>query len=169
MRTFAIALLVAGLVLALTPAFAQSGEACKTKFDLTGREDFKWYLSDGGAANPTLTACPGEEITITITQKGTAPHNIKVDASNAPPATGVTKEDLEQLYTFTAPASGTAKYICELHAPGMAGTFDFALKSSTHPGGSSETSKTNSTPGIEVVGVAVAVVGAALLASRRRA
>lgn len=159
MKLFGLTLVVLGLLLTVAPATAQ--EACKTSFDLVGRTDNLWHV--GAATNPTLTACPGQEITLNAASESGV-HNIAVDGvSGAPAASDAIDEGASYAYVFTAPASGSGTYVCKFHAGTMKGTINFASTAAvkTDDGDKKES------PGVQVLGVTIALVGAALLVGRR--
>jgi hypothetical protein len=82
----------------------------------------------------------------------------------ADPSEYVQADGDEIEYKFTAPASGSKPYYCVPHkSSGMAGTVRVAGSPDTGNGGEGG----NDAPGVQAVGVAVAVLGAALLLRRK--
>ena len=163
MKTLGLSFLALGLLLAAAP-LATAQDNCQTSFTLVGKEDNKWYLAGSGAANPRLTACPGQEITFTIQVEGANPHNFLVQASGAPPVTETLNDGQETTYAWTAPASGNFQYICQIHGTIMAGTVDAAQQST---GGNGGGDGGNDTPGFEAATLALAGVAAVLLLRRK--
>jgi MYXO-CTERM domain-containing protein len=159
MKTFGLSLIVVGLALAALPASAQ--DAGQTTFALeTHSEAGSGYFTLAGetARNPTLVVPAGETITVTLTaMDGDGVHNIQVDGASA--SEYVQAEGDEVIYTFTAPASGTKQYFCFPHrSAGMGGTVQVA---------GSETTPENGSPALPLAGLAVALLGAALLLRRK--
>lgn len=162
MKTFGLILLVLGLALTVGPAEAQ--DACKTTFDIVGKSDNMWH--QGSATNPTLTACPSQEITINA-QAESGVHNIHVTGvAGAPAASQAIDEGSSAAYKFTAPASGSANYVCEFHSGTMKGTITFASTASAPTSGDGDGDK--KTPGVQVLGVSIALLGAALILGRKQ-
>jgi plastocyanin len=162
MKYFGLTLVVLGLLLNVAPASAE--EACKTSFDLVGRVDNLWHV--GAATNPTLTACPGQEITLNATSE-TGIHNIAVDGvSSAPAASDAIDEGSSYAYVFTAPASGSGTYVCKFHSGTMHGVLNFAA--TTEAASNDDADEKKESPGVQVLGVTVAMIGAALLIGRRK-
>lgn len=165
MRTLGLTFLTLGLLVAAVPA-ATAQDACQTAFTLVGKEDLNWYLESGTAPNPTLTGCPDETITFTLEVEGGVPHNFAIQGvAGAPPATDPFTEGDTQTYEFTAPASGSATYICTIHPSTMKGTINFASTSGGNGGGNGE--NTNDSPGFGIAFLALAAVGAALVLRRK--
>lgn len=167
---------VAGIVRATLPALlmllaslpmAAAQDSCRTEFTLVGKNDVNWHLPEGGGPNPRLTACPGEDITFHITVEGNLPHNFVVRADGAPPKTVLLEEGEAVDYVWRAPAEGTFAYVCELHAGPMRGTVDAAA--APLPSGSAPAAGGNDAPAPPLALLALATLGAALLARRRGA
>jgi len=162
MKTFGLALILIGATLALVPATAQ--EACKTSFEITGKADNMWHV--GAATNPALTACPEQSITINAVGEAGV-HNIIVTGVTGAPAAMDVNEGETAAYVFTAPASGSAQYVCQYHSSTMKGTMSFAASS----GSATPTPAANDdkdSPGLGALGVILALVGAVLVIGRRR-
>jgi len=157
MKSFGLLLLVAGLALAATPAHA--ADAGKTSFVLKGHSDGGqnfWTEGDGTTRNPTLDVPAGATITLTVSSvAGT--HEMKVGDKEA--SAPLNEGDPAVTYTFTAPASGNVQYICPFHMGDMKGNFHVAGSSTEEP---------KKSPGTQVVGVFVAMLGAALIVASRR-
>jgi plastocyanin len=156
MRTFGLFLLAAGLALAAVPAVAQ--ETGATAFTLIAKNpEFVW-ANEQGQENPTLVVPAGQQVTVTVKndadQEGF--HSLQVKGQDK-------SEDIEDAgqtvtYTFTAPASGSVEYVCPYHATTMKGTVRVA--------GSAVEEKKES-PGLQVVGLGLAFLGAALVLRRK--
>lgn len=123
MRLILVVLTLVAVVTVSTPALAQ--DQGQTAFTLVSGMDggqFIW-VDEQGNVNPELVVPPGAEVTITI-RKGTdtagVPHNVIVD-DLTPPSGDVTNQGEEATYTFTAPTTSTADYICEYHPTSMRG------------------------------------------------
>lgn len=166
MRTLGLTFVTLGLLVAAVPA-ATAQDACQTAFTLVGKEDLNWYLEGGTAPNPTLTGCPGDAITFTLEVEGGVPHNFAIQGvDGAPPATDPFSEGDTQTYEFTAPASGSATYICTIHPSTMKGTINFAETAGANgDGGNGE--NTNDSPGFGIAFLVLAAVGAALVLRRK--
>jgi plastocyanin len=156
MKSLGFLLLVAGIALAATPALAQS-----SSFTLNGEMVGGTYVwtDASGAQNPALSVTPGATITVNVDSKDgfhafqvLAPVNAKSDDVDSTGTKTTT-------FTFTAPASGTATYDCPYHTT-MKGTMTFGAASAT-------VTPTQKAPGVPVLGVAIAMIGAALLIVRR--
>lgn len=166
MKTLGIPFIVLGLALALAPATAQDGG--QTSFTLSTTQDGGQFVFVGedGTTNPTLVVPASTEITVTLRKGDDAagiPHNIKVGDQDA--SDDVANEGDEVTYTFTSPASGTTSYVCVYHATTMVG--DVQVAGSDGNGGGNGEDGGNGTPGVQLVGVAIAAVGAALLLRRK--
>lgn len=168
MKSLGLTLLTLGLLVAFAPT-APAQDAGKTAFTLTTHADGSTYYFQGedGTKNPTLTVPANTEITITLKNVGDAVHNIQVDGSDA--SEYVQADGDEVTYKFTSPASGSKDYWCVPHkSSGMrgmvkvAGSGDDGTTTST-PSGDGE----KKSPGVQLVGVSVALVGAALLLRRK--
>lgn len=161
MKTIAFTLLAVGLALAATPAHAQ--ETGQTSFVLeTHTEGGSGYFTLEGqtARNPTLVVPAGETITITLKGLDVGVHNIQVDGASASDYVQAAGDEVQ--YTFTAPASGSKQYWCVPHkGAGMIGQVQVA-GSATNGGEGG-----NDTPGLPLAGLAIALVGAALLLRRK--
>lgn len=159
MKTLGLTLVTLGLVLSAAP-LAASQEEGQTAFTLTSHTEngaFYWTLEGQTAKNPTLVVTPNAEITITIKNTDGGFHNLQVGSN--PPSEYIEAEGDEKTYTFTAPASGTLDYFCVPHkSSGMKGTIRVA--------GTAVEEKKES-PGVQVVGVSIALLGAALILRRR--
>lgn len=167
MRVIATTLIVLGLALLAVPVHAQT--TGQTSFTLTAASeggDYIW-VDASGTRNPTLTVPAGEQITIIAQQgdEGGVPHNIKV-GTQAPSANfEAAGESVE--YTFTAPASGTAEYICTIHPNTMKGTVRVAGADTGGNGGTGGETGDNDSPAFGLLGALVALAGVALLVARR--
>jgi len=101
-----------------------------TSFTIIGHDDggtYYWTLEGDSARNPTITVQPDADITVTVKNSGSTPHNFGVgddkkgsDYVNSPSDTAT--------YTFHSGAEGASvKYFCVPHGPsGMTGTIKFA-------------------------------------------
>lgn len=165
MKTFGFPLLVLGTVLALAPAIAQ-GETAFTLTTHTAGSDF-YFENAAGTKNPTLNVPASTEVSITVRNADNGFHNLHVLAPVDQKSADVSTEGDEQTITFTTPASGTIKYQCDYHLTTMFGNIVVG-------GGSTPTTTTtenggekNGAPGLQVAGVAIAVLGAALLLRRK--
>lgn len=159
MKSFGFALLIVGIALLAVPATA--ADAGRTSFELKGHTDGAdnhWTEGTATTKNPTLDVPASTPITVTFSSV-TGTHQLKVGdgASSAIVAEG----DAAVTYTFTSPASGNVKYVCPLHGDQMSGQFHVAGSSTETP---------SKSPGLQVVGVVLALAGAALLVgvSRRK-
>lgn len=162
MKTLSLSLLALGLLAAVAPLSASAQATCQTSFDLVGTDANVWTI--GGATNPTITACPGQEITFNVDiQTGT--HNLQITPGGA--VNGPWSDGEVGTVTYTAPASGTGQYVCTIHASTMKGTINFGAPSTTVTTTPAADNK-NESPGFEVVGLALAGVAAALLYARRK-
>lgn len=112
-------LLLAALALAGAAGFVSAKE---TAIDLEARDDGTYRFVHASGSNPTLTAQPGDRVTIRLANTGSTGHNWQLagvaDAAIpfplAPGASGNV--------TFPA-AEGDWRYVCLAHeAHGMAGT-----------------------------------------------
>ena len=157
MKLVGLTLIVLGLALAgISQVSAADGGA--TAFTLKGHTDGStnyWTEGAGTAHNPTLEVPASTEITITASS-ATGVHTLKV-------GTGATSEAMDEgaapiTVKFTSPASGDMAYVCTYHSD-MKGTF--------HVAGSATTTETKKSPGTQVVGLSIALVGAALLLRRK--
>jgi plastocyanin len=154
MKTLGLALIVCGLVLAAVPAFAQ--ETGQTSFTLVGKPNaggFAWFLNGAGSPNPTLTVPANTEITFTVSSADDTPHTFKASDKSIL-STPFAASDGAQTAKWTSGAADTT-YECTLH-PDMKGTI--------HVAGAAATKKS---PGLQVAGVVVAMLGAALFVARR--
>lgn len=165
MKTFGLILIVAGFALAAVPASAQ--ETGATSFTLeTHTEGGGGYFQLEGqtARNPRLVVPASTEITVTLKGMDDGVHNIQVAGSSA--SEFVTAAGETVTYTFTSPASGTVEYWCVPHkGAGMKGTV--AVAGSEPTTGTPPADGGNDTPGVQIVGVAIAMLGAALIIGRR--
>jgi len=168
MKSLGLTLLTLGLLVAFAPT-APAQEEGQTSFTLTAHADGSTFYFQGedGTKNPTLVVPANTEITVTLRNVGEGVHNIHVDGAS--PSDYVQGDGDEITYTFTSPASGTKQYWCDPHkSSGMVGTVRVAGSPDTggNGGGNGETGN-NESPGVQVVGVAVALLGAALLLRRK--
>jgi heme/copper-type cytochrome/quinol oxidase subunit 2 len=156
MRIAPLLLLTAGLVLVALPTTdAQSGS---TTFNLVGKPNgssFAWYQDGAGSPNPTLTVPASTQITFTLSSADSTPHTFEVGS------TVLVKDAFDstagpQTATWTSGTSDTT-YSCTIH-PDMKGTIHIAGTSA---------SPTKASPSTQVVGVAMALMGAALLLRRK--
>lgn len=155
MKAFGFLLLLSGLVLVAVPAQA----ADQTTFHLVGKANggsYAWFLDGAGTANPDLNVPANTQITITFESADDVPHTLKVGSNAVCGGNGVTSADGPQTCTFNS-GSANADYVCTIH-PDMKGTVKVA-------GASTETKKS---PGTQVLGLGLALVGAALIAARKR-
>ena len=156
MKAFGFLLLLSGLVLAAVPVHAQSSQ---TTFHLVGKANggsYAWYLDGAGSPNPDLNVPANTQITITWSSADDVPHTLKVGSNAVCGGNGKSNSDGPQTCTFNS-GSANVDYACTIH-PDMKGSVKVA--------GASEPAKKS--PGTQVLGVGLAFVGAALLASRRQ-
>jgi plastocyanin len=160
MKVLGFSLFVAGFLLAVAPAGAQTA---KTAFDLDAvASGGQYYFTITGetAHNPTLVVPANTDITVTIHNKGGAEataHNFCF-VDNQHCSEYVSADGDTKTYTFNSGASG-GDYYCQPHkATGMAGKVQ--IEGQAPAGG-------NDSPGFGVVGLAVALVGVALLLRRK--
>jgi plastocyanin len=157
MKLLGLMLLVLGLAVAASPALAQGGGS--TSFTLKGHTDGAsnyWTQGDATDKNPTLEVPANTAITLTVSAASGA-HTIKVggkDASNV-----FSQGDAAITYSFTSPATGNVDYVCTIHSTDMKGQFHVAGTASTEP--------EKKSPSLQVVGVSLALLGAALLVRRK--
>lgn len=164
MKSLGLSLLTLGLLVAFAPA-GGAQETGSTSFTLYGADDGGQFYFEGedGTKNPTLVVPAGEEITVKLINRGNSVHNIQVDGSDPSDYVQTDGEEIE--YKFTAPASGSKQYWCVPHkSSGMAGMVRVAGSEVTNGDGNGGG---NDAPGVQVVGVAVALLGAALLLRRK--
>ena len=165
MKTVGITMIVLGLALAALPASAQG----QTSFTLETRtEGGGGYFTLAGETqrNPTLNVEPGAEITVTLKGTDDGVHNFCVGSDCSEFVTAVGEE---QVFTFTAPSSGTVEYFCQPHkGAGMKGTVSAGGAASTPTQNTGNGEGNNDTPGLGVLGVAIAIVGVALVVGRRQ-
>lgn len=158
MKSFGFLLLIAGLAMvAAVPAHAQT--TGKTSFTLNGHTENGanwWTEGDSTTKNPTLEVPAGADITVTVSAK-TGTHQFKV--GDAASSAILNEGDAPVTYTFKAPASGNVQYECPIHLTDMKGQFHVAGSTTEEP---------KKSPGTQVVGVVVALVGAALVFGSRK-
>ena len=167
MKSLGLPLVALGLLVAFAPV-GGAQETGQTSFTLYGVDSGGQFYFEGedGTKNPTLVVPAGEQITVKLINRGNSVHNIQVDGSEASEYVQTDGEELT--YTFTAPASGSKQYWCVPHkSSGMAGTVRVAGSPDTGNGGGNGTDGDKDSPGIQVAGIAVALVGAALLLRRK--
>ncbi|GEM_PF-1270755 len=155
MKTPGLALIVCGLVLAVIPATAQ--ETGQTSFTLVGKPNaggFAWFLNGAGSPNPTLTVPANTQITFTVSSSDDTPHTFDA-GGKVLEGTPFASSDGAKTVTWTSGSSDTT-YACSIH-PDMKGTIHIA-----------GTSAEKKSPGTQVLGVALAMIGAALLVARRQ-
>lgn len=164
MRSLPLLILALGLAVTAIPAGAQ--ETGKTSFTLVSAQnnaDYVWREEGGTSNNPALIVPANAQITFTV-KKGTdpdgIPHNLKVGTTAESEETIMNAGD-EFTYTTTAPASGSAEYVCTIHPTTMKGTMRVA--GTGGDGGDGE----NGAPGFALAAVVVGLAGAALLVRRR--
>lgn len=160
MRTFGFLLIVAGFTLAAASASAVTGDTF-TLASVTKGGDIHWALNDAnGEKNPRLEVPAGAEVTLKIVNADNGFHNLKVGGAVNKKTENIEAQGDEQTLTFTAPQSGTVEYVCEYHASTMKGVI--AVQGSGAPA-----EEKNESPGLQVVGVLLALLGAALVVARR--
>jgi plastocyanin len=164
MRSFGFVLIVAGLFLAVAPVQAQTA---KTSFDLeTHATGGAYFFTLQGATdhNPTLTVPANTQITVTIHNTGGADataHNF-CDSYDSKCSEYVSADGDTQTLKFTSGA-GSGTYWCLPHkSSGMTGSFQIEGQQAT-----STPATTKGSPGFELVGLAVALAGVALLLRRK--
>lgn len=81
---------------------------------------FHWVLEGQTQRNPALTVPAGAEVTINIVNGDGIPHNLAVAGLGKTPTIG-NEGDTASL-KFTAPASGSIQYVCEIHPADMRGS-----------------------------------------------
>jgi plastocyanin len=92
-------------------------------------QPFRVTATDNKFDKRVITAGPNAEITITLTNRGAAKHNIhftdkKGGATLADGAQGaIIDGGTETTVTFTTPAAGEYYFLCDLHPDEMNGTF----------------------------------------------
>lgn len=155
-------LLAVGALLAAVPAQAQ--ESGQTSFTLvTNAEGGTYYFTLEGqtARNPDLVVPANTEITVTIKGTDDNVHNVCfVESTKC--SQYVQAEGETQTLTFNSGANGGI-YFCAPHkAAGMQGNVRIAGSTTTPTGGDQ-----NKSPGVELVGVALAALGAALVLRRK--
>lgn len=161
MKFLGLSMIALGLLAAAVPATAQ--ETGETSFTIYAVDEGGQFFFEGadGTKNPTLVVPAGAEITVKLINRGNNVHNMHVDGSTA--SEYVQADGDEITYTFTAPASGSKDYWCDPHkSAGMKGVVRVA-------GAAVENGDKNESPGVQTLGVVLAMVGAALVVSRRRA
>jgi len=132
MKRIILVLVVGAIALMLAACGGDEPEAPPSvAFTVEGLDTFQF--------NPTTLSAPaGAHVTLTFKNGGGLEHNFVIVTDNTDPLT-VTDADAfgginvgtisaggEKVYTFTAPAAGTYKYVCTIpgHAAGgMVGTF----------------------------------------------
>jgi plastocyanin len=172
MKSLGIALVVFGLVLSVAPlSQAQSGVTLTTKDKGGGNFVF---VDSSGNENPDVSVPPGTSVTLTIAKGSDSPgtpHNLEILDSSGKVL--VKSDDVSNSgdtgqATFTSPASGTLTYQCAYHSTTMHGTIKLGAAGSsvtTSAAGGSGGGKKS--PSVQVVGVSIALVGAALLLRRK--
>lgn len=160
MRSIAI-LFAVGMLLFAVPALAQ--EEGETSFRMTTHGGAAgWFEVDGLTGNnPTLVVPASTEITIELVNEDGMPHNVRI-GDDGPVSETITVDGQMTTFTFTSPASGSVTYFCEFHKGTMSGTLRVA-GSDAPPA-----DEPNTTPGVGVLGGALALLGAAMLVSRTR-
>lgn len=164
MKSLGLTLLTLGLLVAFAPT-APAQETGQTSFTLTAHAEGNtfYFAGEDGTRNPTLVVPASTEVTITLRNVGEGVHNIHVDGADA--SEFVQGDGDEVVYKFTSPASGSKQYWCDPHkGNGMQGTIRVAGSPDT--GGNGDGGN-NESPGVQVVGVAAALLGAALLLRRK--
>lgn len=164
MKTFGLILIALGLAFAAAPAGAQ--ETGQTTFTLeTHTEGGSGYFTLEGqtAKNPTLVVPANTVITITLKGMDDGVHNMQVDGSSGSEYVQAAGDSVT--YTFTSPASGSKQYWCQPHkGAGMVGMVQVAGSgAATENDGDKKES-----PGVATLGVVLAMIGAALVLSRRK-
>ncbi|MFA5861065.1 MAG: plastocyanin/azurin family copper-binding protein [Candidatus Thermoplasmatota archaeon] len=158
MKSIGFILFSAGLILAAVPAQAQSSG--QTSFDLETHGDgtaFYFTLKGATEHNPTLTVPADTEIMVTITNTGDVPHNF-CDSFDGECSDYVQTTGEKATFMFKS-GSTAGTYYCLPHRPtGMVGTIAIAGQSSTPE---------KKSPGTELVGISIALVGAALVLRRK--
>lgn len=153
MKNFGLALIILGLLLAVVPATAQE----QTSYTLNSAVGNVWHVEGKTGDNPALTVPANTAITVTANNADAGVHNLKIGG-------GVVHELFEEgatvTETFTSPASGVVKYVCTIHTATMSGEFKVA--------GSATTDGEKKSPGTQVLGVSIAMIGAALFLARRK-
>lgn len=156
MKSLGLVLIAVGLVLPIVPAQAEGS----TSFELEAHfTDGAYYFTNKGSTthNPTLVVPANTEITVTITNSGDIPHNFCF-ASDAACSDYVNAAGESTTFKFNSGAAG-GEYHCLPHkSTGMKGTVAIA--------GAAPVEEKKS-PGVELVGIALAGVAAALLLRRK--
>jgi len=115
-----------------SPTAAETGTPGPTgpggALEVTMGDNFFEYQ---GERNPTLTLSPGQQVTINLTNKGTAIHNMRFSGEDKQYNTGddavsdpqVVPGGQKATLTFTAPGTaGEYLYRCDFHPTDMKGT-----------------------------------------------
>lgn len=154
MKSLGIGLLIFGLLVALVPADAQ-GTSFTVKSKDKGGGNFIWVGSDGATENPSFNVDAGASFTITAINDDGGFHALKVGDKKGD---DIPNKGDQAVVTFTAPASGSVSYECPYH-PSMKGTVTVGTASAATP--------EKKSPGVELVGISIAIVGAAMLLRRK--
>lgn len=163
MKTLGLSLLTLGLLVAFVPSTGAQ-ESGQTTFNLKAvSEGTNYYFqSEDGKKNPELVVPANTEITVTITNVGDGVHNICFAANDKCSDYVQANGDTATL-TFNSGSAG-GQYFCLPHkSTGMAGQVRIAGQQTTNGGDDGE----KKSPGIAVLGVSAALVGAALLLRRK--
>lgn len=159
MKSLGISLLLVGVLLAALPANAQSSTTFAIKSHDNGGGNYVWQ-NDAGQSNPTLNVAPGATFTVTATNDDGGTHQLKVGDQTSPDT--IDTKGATASVTMTAPQSGTIKYECPLHPTQMVGTITVGTASVT------TSTPEKKSPGTQLVGMTIAIVGAALLLAQRK-
>lgn len=156
MKSLGLFLIAVGLVLPIVPAQAEGS----TSFDLEAHfTDGAYYFTVAGKTerNPTLTVPANTVITINLKNTGDVPHNFCFVTDTAC-SEYVNADGDTTTFTFNSGASGGAYHCLPHKSSGMKGTV--AIAGAAPP-------EEKASPGIEVFGIALAGLAAALLLRRK--
>ena len=167
----AIAVAAAAFALGLLSVTSPSVHATSIPSDLYGSATGGWGRSSGSESTPgpTFTVTQGDAVTITLHSTDGFQHEFLLDYNaNAKADPG---EPVSSVFTttatvtFVANLSGSFGYICLFHPGSMKGSFVVQGTGTPNP---SSGPATDLLDVLGFVGVAVAAVGVAALALRRR-
>lgn len=160
MKSLGIALIFVGLVLAVAPSISAQSNTFSISSKDNGGGNFVWTDASGATTNPPFTAsAAGASITLTATNADGGFHGLEVKDGSTQLKKGDdigAKGDTSTI-TFTLPSSGSVTYDCPYHSTTMHGTISVAGATTT----------TKKSPGTQLVGVSIAMIGAALLLRRK--
>lgn len=92
--------------------------------DVQGKTTFAIDAQDFSFSPNALTGSPGQSLTVTVTNKGTATHTFTIDSENV--SVQLAPGDSQKV-TVTFPQSGSVEFYCKFHVnSGMKGTLQVA-------------------------------------------